>query len=311
MIKPIFIIGCPRSGTTITLKIMAFHEKIAWVSNFVNRYPLNIGLSRLNRIYERPYLGCRLYLAKTQRQINLLNAIRRYLPEPAEPWIFWRKYLSNFQWEPGGQIPPRRQTASDISSTEVSSVQVTVQSLCRYQRKEFFLSKYTDFPRIQYLTQAFPNAVFVHIMRDGRAVAASYLNKIQTRSFGTWGERDWWVKGWPHSWRYGFLQRYKTPLSFVTYQWKFFLSEIWKDSKTVTDEQYMEVNYRDIIDSPQITFRKIFKFCGLSPSEKVSRYLDRITLGDMNKKWGKKFTEEEKELLDEIIHEPEFKKLLD
>ncbi|MHC4474808.1 MAG: sulfotransferase [Planctomycetota bacterium] len=52
MIRPIFIIGSPRSGTTLVLEVMATHEELAWVSNAVNIAPRHLYLSLVNDLYE-------------------------------------------------------------------------------------------------------------------------------------------------------------------------------------------------------------------------------------------------------------------
>lgn len=78
--QPIFIIGCPRSGTTVALEIMALHPQLAWVSNYINRFPNRLQLSSLNRIYELPKWGKQLYLQK----IGLKNMNQKWQQECSE-----------------------------------------------------------------------------------------------------------------------------------------------------------------------------------------------------------------------------------
>ena len=311
MNKPIFIIGCPRSGTTLALNIIARHEELAWVSNIVNRQPSQLNKTGFNRIYDLPFIGGPLYLARTQdgKSLSKLHRIKNVLPAPVEPWAFWNSNLQNFQWKISSPNPPRAQTRSDISSSEVLQIKSSVKSLCQHQNKERFLSKYTDFPRMTYLNEAFPDAVFIHIVRDGRAVASSYLEKIEDGEFGTWDEREAWISGWPESWRDEWLTRYGTPLSFVAYQWKYFISEIWKDSGSIDKSRYLEVHYKDIIGNPHITFDRIFEFCDLGKSKRVASYLDNIHLGNMDNKWKNRFSDDEKEILNDIVGEGKFQHL--
>jgi len=60
------------------------------------------------------------------------------------------------------------------------------------QKKPFFLHKYTGWPRALFLNAIFPRAKFVHVIRDGRAVASSLL------------QMPWW-RGYlePSEWRFG------------------------------------------------------------------------------------------------------------
>ena len=310
---PIFIIGCPRSGTSITLNIVARHEELAWVSDNLNGNPNQLKRAKINRIYDLPTIGDLLYLARTQgdHPIMLPYRIKNFLPAPVEPWVFWDSYLQNFQWRRGGIISPRRRTKDDITLSEVMHIRQAIEAICQYQNKRRFLSKYTDFPRITYLNEAFPDAIFIHIVRDGRAVAASCLEKIESGEFGTWNEREWWIKGWPESWRDEWVKKYKTPLSFVAFQWKFFVSEIWEDAKAIGKNRYMEIRYKDIVTNPHLTFNRLFEFCQLGKSRRVETYLDKINLSTMDYKWKDRFDNEEKEILARIVGDSNFTYLLD
>ena len=313
MNKPIFIIGCPRSGTTLTLNIVAQHEELAWINDKLNVNPLRLDLTRFNRIYDLPLVSNSIYLTATQstKSVRLPSRVINLLPIPVEPWQFWNFHLQNFQWERGGSVLPRRRTKDDISPSEVLQIRQTVKSICEYQKKRRFLSKYTDFPRITYLNEAFEDALFIHIIRDGRAVAASYLKEIESGRFGTWGEREWWIKGWPTAWQDEWVKEYKTPLSFVAFQWKFFISEIWEDKKTISKSRYIEIYYKDIITNPHSTFDRLFEFCELKKSKRVASYLGALNLSNMDQKWKKRFNAEEKEILFKIVGDTKFKHLLD
>lgn len=164
---------------------------------------------------------------------------------------------------------------------------------------------------MRYLTEAFPDAIFVHVVRDGRAVAASYHKKIQSGEFGTWNEREWWITGWPQEWQNEWRDQFGSPLSFTAYQWKYFVGEISKEKEHIPPEQYLEIKYSNIVGTPVTTFNKIFSFCGLKQSPKVEWYLRNIPLENMNKKWGKRYSDSEKKELEQIIHEPEFRKFID
>ena len=294
------------------MRIMSCHGDLAWVSNLLDIAPYQLELSRRSRVYDLPVLGKHIFYTRTEgnRSWYSRKALSKY-PEPVEPWKFFNAYFANFQWPRGGETPPRRRTPKDMTSAEAENFKNAIQALCHYQGKKRFLSKYTDFPRIQFLRNIYPDARFIHIIRDGRAVASSYLDKIQSGDFGTWDEREWWISGWPISWRDEFMNNYNTPAAFVAYQWKFFLDEIWQDAAVLPDEQYLEVNYRDLIFTPWDTFTRIFEFCGLSFSRRVEWYLGKTSLRNMNTKWQVKLTSEEQNMLEQVIHEPRFCRLLD
>lgn len=37
--RPIFFIGIPRSGTTVSFEVFAAHEALAWRSNYIDVFP--------------------------------------------------------------------------------------------------------------------------------------------------------------------------------------------------------------------------------------------------------------------------------
>jgi hypothetical protein len=298
MHKPVFIIGSPRSGTTILLDLLSAHEDFAWVSHYSHFAPKVHNLAYLNRVYDIPFLGRRIFLKK--------NAIRNVLPHPTEPWGFWNAYLPKFQWERGGKTPPRRRTKEDISTQEIRNTRKAVQSICRFQHKSRFLSKYTDFPRIEYLTQVFPDAQFVHILRDGRAVINSYYNEVKKGNFKTWEEREWWLRGWPEAWCKLWKEEYDSVLSFLAFQWKFFLMEIWKDARCLPANQYLEIRYEELIENKKDSVQNIVRFCELAFSSRIKWYLERTPLYNMNYKWREHLNKEQQGELEEIIIEDEF-----
>ena len=308
--NPIFVIGCPRSGTTIALKIMAMHEQLSWVSKYLNRFPLKTGYTILNRLYDLPCIGKRLYFMATQDSSILPRKLTRFLPAPVEPWTFWTEYLSSFRWDKGKQAIHRRRTAQDISDEEVCRIREVIDSIVRTQNKTRFLSKYTDYPRIKYLTQAFPDAQFVHVLRDGRAVAASYHKIMEDRWLNSWKNREWWINSWPEEWKKEWIDRTNSKLNFGAYQWKYLVSEIKDDAKVLPSDQYIEIRYSDMVNSPYDTFKRVFHHCNLKDSRKVNWYLNKANMRNMNTKWKTRYTAIEKDELDRIIHEPELRTLL-
>ena len=214
MDAPIFIIGCPRSGTTLLQELLCGQGKLAWVSSLVDHFPRLPALSLLNRLTDLPLDGRWI---GTRR--NLLSRAVR----PTEPWAFLGSCMRNFQWPRQGDVPPRRRDGSDISPDEIAATRRAFRRICSWHGKKRLLTKYTDFPRIQYLRRVFPDAFFVHVQRDPRAVIYSYYRKIESGDFHNWDEREWWSSGWPESW---------------AEDWR---KKLWSDRKIINDNlQYFD-----------------------------------------------------------------------
>ena len=49
--KQIFIVGSPRSGTSIFYRTMAKHPDLAWISNITKKFPWSMPMTRLIMLF--------------------------------------------------------------------------------------------------------------------------------------------------------------------------------------------------------------------------------------------------------------------
>ena len=290
--RPVFVMGCPRSGTTILTELLGAHASLAWVSQFCNRLPHTLCLSALNRIYDVPVLG---------RPMFNIRSRTRLLPHTVEPWRFFQAYLSNFRWPRESSTPPRRQTPADITPSESDAIRRAVASICKWQRRSRFLSKYTDFPRMQYILKPFPDAKFVHILRNGRSVAFSYHHLVETAGFGLWEERDWWLLGLPEELRTACLNESPFSLALAATMWKFFVGEIQSEAQLIPADRYFEIRYEDLMRSPKERIQEIIEFCELPYSRQLDDYVHMKRLSSRNYKASRQTNDSQKELLDRLV----------
>jgi|GEM_PF-2222265 len=305
-----FLIGTPRCGKSRAFDVIASHNKVAWIShhqNFLTKIPL---ISFYNRIYDIPSLGFKLY--------PFSKSLRRILPHPAETNNFWRTHLSEFEnmkenesANPEKCFPSTFKNKEDISREEVKKIQKMVKRICRWQSKEYFLAEYSKWPRMTYFSEPFPNSKFVHLIRDGRAVAHDYCRKIKEGDYVEWEEKEWWVNGWPEEWKEDFLKDYNSVLAFCAYQWKFFIKLIREDAERISNDRYMETSYEVLAKQPKETFSKILDFYNLEFDNHIRQYLKPKNFKNMNFEWKEELSKDQKRQLDEIIHEPEYVELLE
>ena len=300
---PVFIIGCPRSGTTVFLDVLAAHDGLAWVSDQLDRRPDQPARALLNRLYQLPAAGSVLYRNRERSSV---------LPEASEPWEFFGYHLDRFK--PRTQAPyneePRNPLPEDMSDSEVEAIRAAVSDVMRRQNRNLFVSKYTDYPRMQYLSKAFPDARFVHIIRDGRAVALSYSDKMNSGSFGTWDERDVWVKAISEADRNRWEDTEQSPLTLGLLLWKYFVQEIRTEAPEVGD-RYIEVRYSDLVKNRHAMLTDVLDFAGLDWTPRFAADVARMDLYDMNRKWREKLPDHDKDVLNSLVVEPELRALLD
>ena len=309
-IKVGFLIGTPRSGKSRIFDILASTSEFAWVSQYQNRFDTVTAFSLCNRIYDFHKIGLKLYMLGTKT---------KFLPHPTETNSFWRKFLSKFECINNNQYMhtdkychmPLFTDEAELFEDEIKYINELIRGICAFQNKDIFLSEYSKWSRMAHFSQAFPDAKFVHIIRDGKAVAYEYHKMITNGEYVEWEEREWWIHNWPTEWKNDFLKNHNSILAFCAYLWKFQLRMIWEEARRIPNENYLEIRYENLINSPREVTTKILEFFGLSFNNRIEWYLEHTPLKNMNSKWKENLTTEQKNKLSEVIHETEYVNLLD
>jgi hypothetical protein len=278
VIKPIFIIGTGRCGSTVFHQILADHPQIAWLSGLCNHIP---GCAVFNKFL--------LYASDVP---GLGRAVKKYFP-PGETTLFW-EYLAH-----GFSTSFRDLRADDVFPRVRERVRNEMaKHLTRRHNRQ--LHKLTGWPKMEFLLNIFPDALFIHIYRDGRAVASSFV------------EQQWW-RGWlgSNAWRWGPLpvnyQREweRGNQSFIllaAIQWKVLMDAFKKAKKKVPAHSLLELKYEDLIRDPKTTLNKVLAFCQLDKNKKFEKILDSLRLDDYNEKWKKNLTVQQRQIVEKSLH---------
>jgi hypothetical protein len=177
-VRPMYVYGTQHSGTTILYNLLALHPDFAWFSQFSHRdgavpgrrpIPMAHVVDRLLRSVRRhdwrkppPALGKRervstLGLRRARQGLSV-----RLVPRPHEG-------VDIFGYVAGAS--PRAEAASRMRRL--------VDQECRRWRRTAFLAKPLPlFGHLDVLQAAHRHARMIHIVRDGRAVAASIREKF-------------------------------------------------------------------------------------------------------------------------------------
>ncbi|MEF8834729.1 MAG: hypothetical protein V5A76_01090 [Candidatus Thermoplasmatota archaeon] len=83
-----------------------------------------------------------------------------------------------------------------------------MKNICMWQGKDHFLSEYALWARMSFFDTVFPRPKFVHVIRNGKAVAYEYKKMIKKGVYPESEEIEWWTSGWPEEWKEEFEEKY-------------------------------------------------------------------------------------------------------
>lgn len=288
----IFLVGMPRSGTTAIFEALAARHDVAWFSNYLRRFPRLPMVSALSRLVDlSPKM--RWSMGRSDQTKSWLE---RLGVGPDEAYPVWRRCCGErfqFDYLLGVRATP----------AEKKRVRATIADVRRYQRKPHFAAKLTGPGRIGFISSIFPDARFVHVLRDGRAVVQS-LMKIPF-----WRERD---RRHRPAWRNGLTERdladwerhERSPLALAAVQWRRVIESTRKEAASHAPDRYAEISYEQFVAEPQQVLDGIAEFCGLPSSTRADEFLqNRLRTRDMNWQWRERFNSREIAMLNELMND--------
>jgi hypothetical protein len=293
IIKPIFMIGTGRCGSTIIFEALAVHETLAWFSNYNKLLPWFDIVSIAPRIYDVPLLR-RMKSGEKEQYSQGKTLLNKFKPQPFESYTKWnvlcgRKFAKSF--------------LKDVTATaeEKTNVIKAVSKAVKLQNKSRFLAKLTGPPRITYLNSIFPDAQFINVTRHPYAVICSLLEvdywtdeSGQKKPYWEGGLQDNWQKEWA---RYG-----RNRLSLTAMQVRAILRATEQEKTQLCEGRYMDVAYEEFLKAPQDVIAEIQKFCDLPVSKAVRNFVNAHSYTNQNKKYFDKLTDEEKQCIDDILN---------
>ncbi len=277
---PIVIFGTGRCGSTLINDLLARHDHVAWLSRFNVLFPETPWVNRwFLRAVDLPVIGPRL-----QDQIG-----------PSEAYPFHRLLHAG--------IPEslRDLQGHDVLESEVGRIRRAWMANCGGRRHRL-LVKFAGWPRVGLVRRVLPEARFLHIVRDGRAVASSLLRMA------------WW-KGWrgPDAWRFGPLSesdratweasgRSFTVLAGL--QWKICLEAAEAAKASLPAHRVLELRYEDLCAEPSRVIGEVCQFLQLPRTRRFERAWARVDIRPPGDSWRRQLDPRELAHLERAIAEP-------
>jgi hypothetical protein len=275
--RPIFLIGTGRCGSSLLLRLLGGHPDLAWFSHWSARF--GASFAALARVHRLP--GGEDWLP---------NPASRLVPQPTESYAPLRQATG------GLFTAPRELDAAEATPEITARLRAMAHRHVVAQGAERFLMKHTGFPRVAFLRAAFPDATFVHVVRDGRAVATS-LCKVDWWS----GEAQW---GWgplSEADRAAYADSGYHELVLAGLYWRALMAR-YDDVRAATPpDQLLEVRYDALIADPVGALRGLCAFADLPWSEVLERRIRAVAVTSDDVGWRRRVTDAEAAMLERLL----------
>jgi omega-hydroxy-beta-dihydromenaquinone-9 sulfotransferase len=274
--KPIFITGLGRSGTTLIHTMLSIHPNVNWLSLLCGKFP------------ERPYLNRWLM---SGIDVPILNLYLKYRFVPLENYAFWDFYFAGFS------KPSRDLVALDVSERTRRTLRKAVSQLLTLKRHRLLI-KITGLPRISFLHAIFPDAKFVHVLRDGRAVANSRLN---TPFWKGWHGLNIWGGQMPEHYRQEWEQHRRSFVALAGIEWKTHMDQLEAVKREFPNIDICQVRYECFCANPIGELKRIADHCELAWDPKFETATRAFHVKNENGKWKTDLTDEQRAILEEVL----------
>jgi hypothetical protein len=267
-VPTVFLVGAGRSGTTLLYKLLCLHPDVAYISNYENRFgwfPDGIAARTVSwRLDQKLHAwfnrGGNAYF--TNRPL-----LKKAFPTPHEGESVFQAcgvplYLSR------GELP------DEDTSRRLR------QRFGRIRRRagaRTFLSKRTaNNRRIEYLSAIFPDARYVHLVRDGREVARSLA------SVSWWDRHKVW---WDGRTALEMENAGEDRLSICARNWVREYEEVRAQLASVDRSQILELRYEELLQDPVHQLEKVLQFLGLERLACYRASIRALNLRPMPPSW--------------------------
>jgi len=270
--EPIFIIGLPRSGTTVLDRLFTAHKDTAYFENYSSRF------------YKHPSMF---------RFIPLLIKYQKFRykidrPKRSEGWV-WDRFSTLLDY------------LDESHATE--EVKNYYYNAIKYQLKAFnatrFVSKNPrNCMRIRWINHMFPNASYIIISRDKKSVISSMYQALK-RYKKKWGDN---FLEPPSSLRgYGYIKKtlgedssdMQTCMDF----YELYRNALNKDLPIISDRT-INIQYEEFVKDSRNTIKKLYEFIHLQWYDELNQLIpEKLELRN-NDKWKLLPNNEKKVLLE-------------
>lgn len=234
----VFIVGAPRSGTTLMLQWLAASSVFAYPSNLLARFfgAPHIG-AKIQRLITDPGFDFRDELASSEHAIKWSSEVGKTkgMLQPHEFFYFWRRF---FPVDQAQKLTPAQLRGSDPIGFARGWAAIEA-AFGKPVAAKGILLQYD----IERLAAWLPTSVFIHTVRDPVANVESLLRARER----VYDSRETWFSVRPPE--YDWLQ-HEDPRTQVAGQVLYTNARIAQSLRSISPERSVHVEYRDFCSKP-------------------------------------------------------------
>lgn len=232
--RPIFIVAPHRSGTTLLYRTMGQHPEVGFYNRADRRW---------------------------RRSPRIAHSLTRFSPidrpvEAQKIWDLFRDGRDDVMVE------------ADATPEAIAWYRKSVSTVLRLRGVTRFLSKYPRLSlRMGWIDAVFPGSLYIHIVRDWRAVINSTLGRRAKRDAGS---GRWYGMRIP-----GSEEMADLPPELVAGRQYRITTQAIRDRDEISGSRLVRVHYGELCREPEKTIRRICDHCGLAWDPEFVRSLPK------------------------------------
>lgn len=242
---PVFILGPGRSGTTLLYKLVAAMPDVAYLSNYNHRYPGAPWSAVLARTLTSAYGVKRRTWFQGEGAANLSRGrpwYQQLVPKPVEGEAVYQAC----------GVPELEGLDRPLAAAAATLLRQRFAAICAAAGQQVLVSKRTaNNRRVPQLLQAFPDARFICLLRDGRAVARS-LVRVRW-----WADHTlFWCGRTPRE----LVGEGEDDLALAARNWVEEMAVMEDGMRLIASSRLLLLHYDDLLARPQASLKRVHDF---------------------------------------------------
>lgn len=273
-----FLVGAARSGTTLLQKVLALHPEVACTTNYHRHLPDWLSGVLLRFIRRSLKLKKAMWFKKGGKAYFIDRPwLSKIFPMPVEEEGIYTAC--------GMDMPLTLTKDCQLPAEVLTCLRRRFDGMGRFTGAKVFIDKRTaNSRRIPWLREAFPDARYLHLIRDGREVAHSLV------TVSWWPEHVvWWAGATPTE----LEARGMHMLDTSARDWVEEVRAVQDGLVQVDKDKVQEIRYESLLEQPVDEIRNVLSFLQLDLPHKLERVIRSLRLQPRPPVWRHKWNWDE------------------